>query len=155
MIGRHLAYCIYIARHKWFVLLACLRTGAGLWRGIVHDASKVLPDEWGPYARTFYDANGTSRYEPDVDFDGAWLRHQRRNRHHWQWWVLREDSGKVEPQRMPDVFVSEMVADWIGAGRATGNPDTSGWYERNRTNMLLHRETRQLVERLLDEICTQ
>jgi hypothetical protein len=41
-------------RHKWFVLLAGLKTGAPLWRLIIHDWSKFTPAERGPYVRPFY-----------------------------------------------------------------------------------------------------
>lgn len=45
----HLRYALYVARHKWFVLLAGRRTGAPLWRLLVHDWSKLTPAEWGAY----------------------------------------------------------------------------------------------------------
>lgn len=151
-IRRHIAYASYLLRHKWFVLRACLKTGAGLWRGIVHDASKLLPCEWYPYARTFYGPDGESRYEPSHEFDLAWLHHQHNNRHHWQWWVLRGDGGKTTAQKMPERFAREMVADWIGAGEAMGKPHTPTWYRLNKSRIMLHPETRELVERILGEL---
>lgn len=148
---RHLAYARYLLRHKWFVGVACCQTGAGLWRGLVHDLSKLRPDEWGPYARCFYSSDGSGQYEPDESFDLAWLRHQHRNRHHWQYWVLREDSGKVLTLPMPERFIREMVANWMGAGRAQGQPDTQAWYEKNRERILLDPATREQVEQLLQK----
>jgi hypothetical protein len=149
MIGRHLAYGRYLLRHKWFVLLACRRTGAGLWRGLVHDLSKFLPSEWFAYAATFYAADGTSRYAPDEQFDAAWLHHQRRNRHHWQYWVLLQDGGREKPLPMPERFVREMVADWMGAGLAQSKKDTRAWYLANRQNMRLHPLTEARAEQIL------
>jgi hypothetical protein len=53
------------------------------------------------------------------------------------------------PFPMPEDARREMLADWMGAGRALGFTDTKGWYERNKGNMLLHPETRAWVERTL------
>jgi hypothetical protein len=83
-------------------------------------------------------------------FDIAWLRHQHRNPHHWQHWVLREDSGATKVLQMPDHFVREMVADWMGAGRAiTGKWEVEAWYEKNKHQILLHPVTRGRVEVLI------
>ena len=51
---------------------------------------------------------------------------------------------------MPEHFVREMVADWIGAGRAQGHgDDIVPWYRRNAHIMVLHPQTSLLVEHLL------
>lgn len=149
---KHWRYANYLFRHKWFVFVAGLKTKAPLWRLIIHDWSKLLPCEWFPYAQYFY---GTVRNMDEKEFwrdqfNRAWLHHQHANPHHWQHWVLREDSGEVKLLRMPDNFVREMVADWMGAGRAiTGKWETANWYIRNRSKIQLHNETREQVERLL------
>jgi len=142
-------------------MLACFRHGL-IWRGLVHDLSKFLPSEWFPYARFFYEPNGKGRtirdksgyYKPtdtgDAKFDFAWLLHQKRNKHHWQWWVLPEDDGAVKVLPMPRRYALEMWCDWIGAGRAQGVSDWWNpwrWFEINRGKMRLHEETvRQLEE---------
>jgi hypothetical protein len=54
---------------------------------------------------------------------------------------------------MPEPLVREMVADWMGAGRAiTGTWDVAGWYAKNRERMVLHPETRARVEALIAEV---
>jgi len=50
---------------------------------------------------------------------------------------------------MPHKYILEMVADWRGAGRAYGNPDTQNWYRLNKDKMILHQDTRREVEELL------
>jgi len=152
-LNQHLAYARYVIRHKCYVLRACRRTGTSLWRGLVHDLSKFLPSEWGPYAKTFYRPDGTSQYHETEEFNVAWLRHQRRNPHHWQAWLLVMDRGDILPMRMPMVYVREMIADWIGAGLAiTGKMEVREWYSKSKDNMKLHPETRQLVEDLLVQV---
>ena len=54
---------------------------------------------------------------------------------------------------MPDDLVREMVADWMGAGRAiTGRWEVAEWYEANKGKMHLHPGTRALVESLVRDV---
>lgn len=167
-------YLKYLIRHRWFVMLACFREGL-VWQGIVHDWSKFLPGEFLPYAWYFYGPKLPSIYESHgdhrnfvfdsglykervkSDFDEAWLKHQNRNPHHWQYWVLMEDSGKVAALEMPRKYATEMLCDWQGAGRAIHGKydardpwaETRAWYRKNREKMVLHEETRAFVEQKL------
>lgn len=50
---------------------------------------------------------------------------------------------------MPHRYRKEMLADWIGAGRALGKPNTWEWYNSNKRNIQLHPETREWVENQL------
>jgi|SRR5579872_1338507 len=148
----NLRYLNYVLRHKWFVFVAGLRTGAPLWRLLIHDWSKFLPIEWGAYVASFYGGYQYVARPPEIvaAFDRAWLHHQHVNAHHWQHWVLREDSGATKIIPMPDRFVREMVADWMGAGRAiTGKWEFAIWYANNREKILVAPETRAKVEDLL------
>lgn len=193
---RHLKYLSYVLRHKWFVFLACLHLRVPLWIGIFHDWDKFLPDEWFPYARCFYKPNGEKQYNETPEFAHAWLLHQHRNKHHWQFWlwvdipshnyairlpdsdylvwdrgtaqrVIKFNSGAEDryelrdpypsdsvccPNPMPDIYRREMLADWIGAGRALGKPETWVWYEANKEKMQLHPETRAWIEDKLKEL---
>jgi hypothetical protein len=146
----HLRYLKSVLRHKWFVFVECCRLGIPL-LGIVHDLSKFLPSEWSPYVRFFYGPQPPPE-ATKADFDVAWLHHQHRNKHHWQRWILRLDH----PQKrelvllpMPDKYRREMLADWNGAGKAYGNPDTRGWYLEHKDEMQLHSATRQWIEEQL------
>jgi hypothetical protein len=145
----HLRYASYVARHKWFVFRAGLRTRAPLWRLLIHDWSKMTPAEWTPYVRSFYGKQGRT---PEVcaAFDAAWLHHQHRNPHHWQHWLLREDDGPTKALEMPESLIREMVADWMGAGRAiTGKWEVEKWYAQNAAKIVLAPSTRLTVEALL------
>lgn len=149
---RHWQYLKYVLRHKWFVFLAGLGK-IPLWMLILHDWDKFLPSMWFPYSRTFYAADGTSQYKPDDSgMSRAWNDHQKRNKHHWQYWLITWDSGKTEALLMPDVYRREMIADWVGAGRAQGKPKTWEWYEVAKHCMILHPNTRSEVEKAMFEI---
>ena len=59
-------------------------------------------------------------------------------------------NSVVQAVKMPERYMVEMVADWIGAGIAiTGEMEVWEWYKANRNNMTLHPETRNEVEMLL------
>lgn len=147
---RHWSYLKYVLRHKWFVLVASFKIGAPLWRAIVHDMSKFLPSEWTPYARTFCKPDGSKQYDETPEFNKAWLLHQHRNPHHWQSWLLRMDRGDVVAIQMPKKYAYEMVADWMGAGRAiSGRWECAEWYEKNKDKIILHSGTKATVEYIL------
>lgn len=157
----HWLYLKYVLRHKWYVFVACIKLGVPLHQAIIHDWTKFLPSEWLPYVRWFY---GTQPFAtrndrplglnlPDssirecvkASFDEAWNHHQKRNLHHWQYWLLTMDSGETIALEIPQRFMLEMVADWIGAGKALGNPDTEGWFLTNKNRIRLHDSTRYAV----------
>lgn len=159
----HWNYLKGVARHKWYVFRACLLMGVPLWRAIVHDWTKFLPVEWGPYVRQFYNPDGTNKpsirdktgaYDPSLqprEFQIAWISHQR-NKHHWQAWVSIGDYGKLAPVPMPETYIREMVADWIGAGLSySGKADPLGWYKANGDKMVLHISTELRLVAILSE----
>lgn len=150
MIKKHLRYLSYVLRHKWFVLIECIKLGI-LWRGIVHDLSKFHPSEWFPYADQFYgdwrsddqDRNVVAPSQIQWAFERAWNHHQKRNDHHWQYWVRLGDDGTTLPLSMSDDSIREMLADWRGASRAiTGKDNTREWYLKNAHKMQLSIYTR-------------
>jgi hypothetical protein len=158
---RYWQYLKYVLWHKWCVFLACIKLGIP-WLGLIHDLSKFRPDEFVPYARHFYNPDGSKRekqrdktgyYKPtdtgDAAFDFAWLLHQKRNRHHWQFWTLPEDEGGLKILPIPGHYLREMLADWKGAGRAQGKPDTAAWYKANGKKLQLHPNSRAWIEKEL------
>ena len=137
--------------YRFLWIKAATMTGAGGWaeRQKIRDAEAFRA--------------GQLRDQIDDAFNRAWLKHQHRNPHHWQHWLLAEDnpSKRLEtpqtsgqqrafPLRMPEHFVREMVADWAGAGRAiAGTWELAAWWSKNRQNVILHPDTLQLVNELI------
>lgn len=158
--NRHWQYLKYVLRHKWFVFWACLEYGVPIWIAILHDWDKFLPSMWFSFAACFYKPDGSKQYIETPEFTANWNAHQKRNRHHWQWWMLTWDRGETELLPMTDVYRREMLADWIGAGRAiaVGNnriwlmTDTCDWYEKNKEKMKLHPDTRLWIEAQMESI---
>lgn len=166
---KHLLYANYLLRHKWFVFQAGRKIGVNWFRLLKHDFSKFLPSEWIPYTNFFYgayppwsevsDGQKGAGYPFELSleywtnkFAFAWNLHQKRNKHHWQAWVLLNDSGSVEALEMPTKYIYEMVADWAGAGRAiTGQWEVGKWYRDNEHKMRLNQYTKIQVEAILRE----
>jgi len=155
------AYAQYLARHKWFVFRAGVVTAAPVWRLLIHDWTKLLPCEWFPYADNFYgsypkkadapaDYQGRTREQVVAAYRLAWAHHLHWNKHHWQYWIYIGEDRSIQALPMPDKYIREMVADWLGAGRAiTGEWEAVAWYGKNKDRMMLHPETRGKVEILL------
>lgn len=147
---RHLNYLKYVLRHKWFILCASRKIGASLWLALIHDVSKFRPSEWTPYARTFYKPDGSKQFNETPAYRRAWLLHLHRNPHHWQYWMIINQENSTTAIEMPHKYALEMVADWMGAGRAiSGRWEYLEWYTKNREKIVLHDNTRHFVEEIL------
>lgn len=159
----HVRYLKYVLLHKLYVWRAGVAIGGyslpWLWRLLVHDLSKFSRAEWGPYVTQFYGDKATAMKPDNVrSFNRAWLHHLHANPHHWQHWILHEDSG-AQIVLVPEAcgVVNEMVADWLAAGtKILSRPsmhecvaETIVWYGRVHTKQLMRREVREHVEMLL------
>ena len=151
--SKHLKYLRYVLRHKWYVFLACLKLGVPLWQALIHDWQKLTPAEWNPYVQSFYgewEYNERPQWLVD-SFNAAWLHHIHHGPHHWQYWILREDDGDTLLLEMPDNYIREMIADWVGAGMAiTGKNNIKEWYPKNKDTIQLHPRTRAFVDLMLE-----
>lgn len=86
-------------------------------------------------------------------FNIAWNHHQKRNKHHWQYWLLTGDDGQAIALDIPEKYIREMVADWMGAGRAiNGYYDVRSWFESAQDKMQLSANTKKTVLTLLTYI---
>lgn len=122
-----------------------------------HDKSKFDDAEYGAYDDYFYGKEGKD--EDDISvidsaFDYAWLHHIHHNPHHWQYWVLvNDDDGKPKPLEMPRIYVIEMIADWMSFSFKSGNlTEIFDWYDAHSEKMILHPNTRKLVEGMLNQM---
>ena len=100
-------------------MIECFKKGLIL-KGLVHDLSKFLPDEFFPYMFWFYGkygikmksapleingckVKGYDKYKKCLEqFDQAWLKHIHRNKHHYQFWYLRYDDGTEKYLEIPN-----------------------------------------------------
>lgn len=111
-----LKYVWLTIKHKIYVFRAGLKTGAPIWRLIIHDLSKFTPMEAPHYGRYFFG----DKSDPD-GYNRAWNHHVKANPHHWEYWVPLTGGRcgeDLKPIPMPMWAVREMVADWCGASKA-------------------------------------
>ena len=81
-------------------------------------------------------------------FDLAWNHHQKTNKHHWEYWVLI--SGKeMKPLPMDYIYIIEMLCNW-SAMSLKFNDLPSEFFNKNKNRILLHKETKFIVESLLN-----
>lgn len=60
-------------------------------------------------------------------------------------------DGKPNP--MPDIYITEMVIDWMAAGRSyQGSWDIQAWLRENHTYIMVHEETKQKLKPLLQTL---
>lgn len=82
----------------------------------LHDLSKFSANEAFGYAmynrKTGHGKEG---------FEAAWHHHKMNNPHHPEYWLNPNRSGELEPLPMPNIYILEMIADWIGAGKTHGS----------------------------------
>lgn len=122
---------------------------------INHDASKYSSDEYTQYDGHFYCKDESLAWCHKNNFKYAWLHHQNTNKHHWQYWVLINDEDGIEPLKMPNGSIYEMVADWgsFAFQKKDGN-ELLKWYESHKKKMILHEQTREFVEELVPKLAS-
>ena len=119
-----------------------------------HDLSKFRPSEFVPYARWFYGKYGVNfeigeyptlsdglaavknrQYDRD-QFDAAWEKHYKRNKHHWNYW---------ENKYMPYKYILQMICDWEAMGMKFGN-SAKEYYIKNCDKIKLHSQSKLIIE---------
>ena len=93
----------------------------------LHDMSKFCANEAFGYAMyNFKDPHPASK----EGFEAAWHHHKMNNPHHPEYWLNPNRSGELEPLSMPPIYIIEMIADWIGAGKTYGST-LEEWLPKN------------------------
>ena len=112
---------------------------------VQHDLSKFTYLEMYGYAH--HDFNSK---EEDDYFSHSWHHHKMNNPHHPEHWLSVDRGGKVTPLVMSTVYVFEMVADWIGAGKTYGN-ELKDWLPDNIGKFLFNEHILPVLDSLLTE----
>lgn len=148
--NKNVDYFLRVVKHKKFVFQAGRKVGVPLHRLILHDWTKFLPVEFFPYAN--FDFSGETDVQKIFDFNKAWLHHQNRNDHHWQYWIIvyDDEEDKIVCMDMPEVCIKEMVADWMGASKvSTGSWDMTKWLYKNLSKIIVSDTTKERLYNIL------
>lgn len=112
-----------------------------------HDESKLREEEFSSYAKYFY---GTKTEAVKTDFDFAWLHHIHSNPHHWQYWVLINDTDGTKALDMPKKYIIEMICDhWAFSWRAKNLTEILSWYNKNKSHIIFSDRTKEIYEKSL------
>ena len=120
-----------------------------------HDESKTTPEEYFPYDDYFYLKKNNRSFETVERFNKAFLIHMHRNPHHWQYWVLTDDSkGDGEKViEMPLSYIFEMICDWWSfSWKADDLTTIFKWWDEHKDWIRLHKRSRKTVEYILGEM---
>lgn len=107
-----------IMKHKYWVYKYSKMLGIPC-QGILHDLSKFSWTEFSESVK-FYQEGKSSPIVAAKQAQGyslAWLHHRSHNKHHYEYWTDNYDSGTIA-LKMPFKYVIELIADYLGAGRA-------------------------------------
>ena len=146
---------VTITRHRHLVIRHCYHCGI-LWQGLRHDLSKYSPTEF---------LEGIRYYRPDRSpnmgareangYSRAWLHHQGRNKHHFEYWVdYSMKSKRKEPVQMPVRYVVEMLCDRIAASKIYFDKEYDDtkpyqYFDKARKRRYMHPTTSAMLEKLL------
>ncbi|MBR5154855.1 MAG: catalase [Clostridia bacterium] len=145
-----------ITKHRHTVIRHCIKAGI-LWRGLFHDLSKYSPAEFLCGAKFYKGTRSPNEAEREAyGFSSAWMHHKGRNRHHFEYWTdYNPQSKKIEPVKMPVVFVKEMFCDRVAASKVYQGENYTQhhpleYFLKGKDRRLIHPETSSLIESWLE-----
>ncbi len=147
-----------IARHQRTVIKHCAKCGI-LWQGLKHDLSKYTPTEFIAGAKYFIGTRSPNEGErSDKGYSLAWMHHQGRNKHHFEYWKdYNPETKLMSPVKMPYKYVAEMFCDRLAASKIYQGKNYSPthpieYFMRAKTTRLIHPDTSDELEFLLKEL---
>lgn len=145
-----------ITAHKARVMKYCFKVG--LYRqGLLHDLSKYGPVEFWKGVTYYQGTRSPNEAERQATgVSEAWLHHKGRNRHHLEYWIDYSPQGdhRMCGMKMPVRYVAEMFCDRVAAcqtyqGAKYTNASPWEYYAQSKDHLMLHPDTRALLEKLL------
>ena len=144
-----------ITKHRHKVIVHCLKAGI-FWQGLFHDLSKYSPTEFIAGARNYLgDMSPNEKERNRYGFSRAWLHHQGRNKHHFEYWVdYNLELNRKEPVQMPTRYLIEMFCDRVAASKIYYGDDYDEakpyeYFDMGRKRRWMHKETSRQLEELL------
>lgn len=144
-----------ITRHRHKVIIHCAKAGI-FWQGLRHDLSKYSPTEFIAGVKNYLgDKSPNEKERERYGFSRAWLHHQGRNKHHFEYWVdYSQELNRKEPIEMPTKYFIEMFCDRVAAskiyyGRDYDQAKPFEYFDKGRKRRWMHPETSRKLEELL------
>lgn len=144
-----------ITRHRHKVIAHCFKAGI-FWQGLRHDLSKYSPTEFLAGIKYYQGGKSPNVKEREVQgFSRAWLHHQGRNKHHYEYWVdYSPIYHRKEPVEMPTKYLIEMFCDRVAASKIYYGEDYTEskpyeYFEKGKNDRWAHPKTQEKLEELL------
>lgn len=142
-----------ITYHKYLVAKGCFKIGLYK-QGILHDMSKYSPSEFFVGVKYYQGDRSPNNAEREaIGYSNAWMHHQGRNKHHYEYWIDYSRSagpGGMAPVPMPGKYVAEMIMDRIAASKVYKGKDYTNaapleYYYEGTDRAPIHEDTRTLL----------
>lgn len=153
--GKFFGHLSTVMHHRHQVLIHCIKAGIP-WRGLTHDLSKFSPTEFIPGVLCYQGNRSPNEQERELyGFSKAWMHHKGRNRHHFEYWTdYNTVTKRIEPVRMPDVFIFEMFCDRVAASKTYNKEKYNDsmpleYFLRAKHRRIIEAETSRKLELLL------
>ena len=115
-------------------------------RALTHDNSKNQKEEFDAYRRYFYPISQEEKEKSIKDFDKAWEHHWKNNSHHWEYRQNKKSFDKKNKEEILDIL--ENILDWMAMSYKFNNTPYE-YYEKNKDKILLCKEEKEYLEKLL------
>ncbi len=150
-----LEHFLTITKHRHKVIAHCYKCGI-LWQGLKHDLSKYSPTEFVQGVKYYRSDRSPNVGEREVHgYSKAWLHHQGRNKHHFEYWYdYNMKTRQREPVEMPVRYVIEMFCDRIAASKIYCGDEYDDskpleYFEKGQAKNRMHIRTGKQLEKLL------
>lgn len=144
-----------ITRHRHYVIKHCAKCGI-LMQGLKHDLSKYSPTEFCQGIKYYIGTKSPNEGErADRGYSIAWIHHQGRNKHHFEYWKdYNIETKMLSPVKMPYRYVAEMFCDRVAASKIyQGNAYTDrhplNYFSAAKKTRQIHEKTSEELELLL------
>lgn len=142
-----------VSKHRFTVLKHCIKAGI-IYRGLMHDLSKYSPTEFITSAKFYVGYKSPTELErAKYGYSKVWMHHKGRNKHHFEYWTdYSNETRKLEPVKMPIVYVKEMFCDRVAAGKVYlgdryTNDNPINYFRNGSAKTQMHPETAALLEK--------
>jgi len=145
-----------ITRHRHCVIKHCAKCGI-LMQGLKHDLSKYSPTEFRQGIKYYIGTKSPNEGErADRGYSIAWIHHQGRNKHHFEYWKdYNIETKMLSPVKMPYRYVVEMFCDRVAASKIyQGDAYTDRhpliYFSKAKKTRQIHEKTSEELELLLN-----
>lgn len=141
-----------ITKHRHMVIRHCFKAGIGF-QGLFHDLSKYSVCELKVGAKYYTGYRSPNDVERrDIGYSTAWLHHQGRNKHHFEYWHdYNVETKMMAPIEMPLKYVKEMFCDRVAAskiyrGKEYCEQHPIEYFRNSKAKDMAHPKTMELLE---------